>query len=440
VPATSTGSAWLWPVGLLAFCHLQAIASMQIVNILVDPIKLSLQISDTQYSLLQGAAFGVFAVVLGLPVARVADRGSRRNIILLGVLGWSAGSLFCAGAQTFPQLLAARALVGIGEIVLFPAALSMIYDLVPRERLATAIGLFGSGGPLGAALALIGGGWVLSLADAAGQLSYGFGTAAAWRIAFFACGVFGMLAVAGLVRTREPLRHIDSAAATAPIALTRHLQQAWPVYLGVSGGFVLLSTAVFAVNAWAPTFLVRVHHLGYEAAGRLTGFAAIGCAVVGAWCAGLAVDHVQRRGRNDGALLASIVVSLSLAASIAAAVCTASLVVAAFFLCIAYFLLGMPTVLGGTALQQIPPSHLRAQIMAAHILLVNVIALSAGPTAVAMLTDRYFASPIRVGYSMAITVLATAMLASVFLLRVRRLFVVGRSMRTHAGNSSSVGP
>src|SRR5918994_1917672 len=91
-------SSWLWPVGLLAFCHLQAIASMLVVNILVDPIKQTLAVSDTQYSLLQGASLAVFAIVLGLPVARIADRASRRNIIVLGVLGWSAGSLLCAGA------------------------------------------------------------------------------------------------------------------------------------------------------------------------------------------------------------------------------------------------------------------------------------------------------------------------------------------------------
>jgi hypothetical protein len=182
------------------------------------------------------------------------------------------------------------------------------------------------------------------------------------------------------------------------------------------------------VNAWAPTFLVRVHHLGYEAAGRLTGLAAIGCAVAGAWCAGIAVDHVQRRGRDDGAVLASVVVSLSLAASIVTAVWSTSLIAAATSLCIAYFLLGMPTVLGGTALQQISPGHLRAQIMAAHILLVNVIALSAGPTVVALLTQRYFGSTERVGYSMAITVLTAAALASLLLLKVRRSFVAGRRL------------
>jgi MFS family permease len=434
VAAVATDSAasraWLWPVGLLAFCHLQAIASMQVVNILVDPIKQSLGISDTQYSLLQGAALAVFAVVLGLPVARIADRASRRNIIVLGVLGWSVGSLLCAGAQTFAQLLAARALVGIGEIVLFPAALSMIYDLAPRARLATAIGAFGSGGPLGAAFALIGGGWLVSHADASGQLSYGLGSAAAWRLVFVMCAIGGAIAMLLLMTIREPARHgeqhlADGRAAHMP--LSRHLRERWPLYLGISGGFILLSTAVFAVNAWAPTFLVRVHSVDYESAGRLTGLAAMSCAVAGAWCAGLAVDGWQRRGRTDGAVLVSVAVSLALAIATVAVVASNSLVAAAIFLCGVYFLLGMPTVLGGTALQQISPPHLRAQVMAAHVLLVNIFALAVGPTAVALLTDRAFESTLRVGHSIVITVLVTTMLACVFLLKARQRFVAVRA-------------
>ena len=132
---------WLWTPLVLALCHAHAIASVQIVNILVDPIKGSLGVTDTQYSLLQGAALGLLAVVLGVPIARIADSGRRRNVIALGTIAWSLGSLLSAVAQTFTHLLIARAFVGIGEIVLFPAALSIIYDSAPRERLATAIRL-----------------------------------------------------------------------------------------------------------------------------------------------------------------------------------------------------------------------------------------------------------------------------------------------------------
>jgi hypothetical protein len=180
------------------------------------------------------------------------------------------------------------------------------------------------------------------------------------------------------------------------------------------------------VNAWAPTFLVRVHHIDYGSAGSLTGLAAMGCAVAGAWCAGLAVDGLRRKGRVDGAVLVSVATSLALAISVVAVISSDSLVAAAISLFAVYFLLGMPTVLGGTALQQISPTHLRAQVMAAHVLLVNVFALSIGPTSVALLTDHVFESTMRVGHSMGITVLVTTLLACIFLMKARRQFVAAR--------------
>ena len=152
---SSTGC--VWPIAVLTLCHAQAIASFQILNILIDPIKASLAISDTQYSLLQGLAVAIFAAMLGIPAARWADSRSRRNVILVGACGWSLATLGCAFVTDFAQFFAARIFMGIGEVFLFPAALSLIADLVPRGRLSSAVAAFGSGGPVGAAAALFGG-------------------------------------------------------------------------------------------------------------------------------------------------------------------------------------------------------------------------------------------------------------------------------------------
>lgn len=419
--------SWIWSVLLLAFCHAQAIASLHIVNILVDPIRQTLAISDTQYSVLQGAALVVLAVLLGLPVARIADRRSRRNVIVFGAVVWSTGSLLSACAQSFSHLVAARALVGIGEIVLFPAALSMIYDLSPRHRLATSIGLFGSGGPIGAALAMIGGGWLISASDDQGLVNYGFGEAEAWRIAFALCGLMGILAAFGMLTIAEPTRGATRDTASKEAPLLEHLRHAWPVYLCVSGGFVLLSTAVFAVNAWTPTYLVRVREFSYEAAGQFTGAAAIGCAVAGAWLAGVSVDWLQRQGRRDAAILVSVGTAAVLAVCVAGAILASALTWSIILLCATYFLLGMPTVLGGTALQQVSPAHLRAQIMALHVLFVNLIALSIGPMGVAVLTDYFFREATSVGYSIALSVAFSATLAAVALWAARRSFTAIRT-------------
>ena len=416
---------WLWTPVVLALCHAHAIASVQIVNILVDPIKGSLGVTDTQYSLLQGAALGLLAVILGVPIARIADTGHRRGVIVVGTIAWSLGSLLSAAAQSFTHLLIARAFVGIGEIVLFPAALSIIYDSAPRERLATAIGIFGSGGPIGSAAALLGGGWLAS-----SSASFGFGDAhiEGWRWAFALCAVSGIVVAATTLTLAEPRRASREAPGDSrPLSLLPSLRAKWSLYLCISGGFILISIAVLAVNAWTPTFLVRVHQFTYETAGQLTGLAALACAAAGTWVAGVSIDACERHGRRDGAILVACLVAGLLALSITAAVGSSSLAGVAASVCAAYFLLGMPTVIGGTALQQISPAHLRAQILAVHVLLVNLIAVPAGPTSVALLTDHVFGSPGTVGRSMVITASLAVTAAIGVMLLARSSFTARRA-------------
>ncbi|MGY2499095.1 MFS transporter, partial [Klebsiella pneumoniae] len=94
--------------------------TFQILNILVEPIKASFAVNDTQYSLMQGFAVAIFASLLGIPAARIADRGSRRRIISIGVITWSAATVLCAASQSVWQLFIARMLVGVGEAFFYP--------------------------------------------------------------------------------------------------------------------------------------------------------------------------------------------------------------------------------------------------------------------------------------------------------------------------------
>lgn len=382
------------------------------LNIMVDPIKASLALSDTQYSLLQGLALAIFAAILGLPAARQADLGARRNIIAFGVVVWSAGSLGSAFAQNFWQLFVARAVVGIGEVLLFPAALSLIYDLAPRNRVATAIGIFGSGGPIGAAFALIVGGAILSGAlPAPGKWEL-------WRVVFALCALLGAATTLALLLIKEP----PAVKGLAPPPVIPYLAAHWRLYVGIAGGFVALSTAVFATAAWTPTFLVRVHGMSYAQAGQVMGIASAVTTFAGAWLAGLSVDQLHARQRTDGALLAAIVVAAVLALTLAGAATISdhSWTITGFYA--AYLLLGMPTVLASLALQEMTPPPLRARVMAIQVLLVNSIALAAGPTSVALLSDHLFHNGAAIGLAMTIVVVAAAAITIAALLSSRGAF------------------
>ena len=407
---------------MLALCHAQAIASFQILNILIDPIKKSLTIADTQYSLLQGLAVAIFAALLGIPAARWADRRGRRNVVLVGACGWSLATVGCAFVANFSELFVARVLMGVGEVFLFPAALSLIADLVPRARLSSAVGAFGMGGPIGAAAALLGGSWILPhramVVGALPALS-GFD---GWRIAFLFCGLSGLLTAALLLTVVEPKRRHESTAAGSSVAAIRDwLLKSWRGYAAVSGGMLCLALCAFATSAWGPTVLTRVHDVSLEEAGRLTAGAALIGGILLAYPSGLLVDLLHRAGRADGVLRVGVILALAIAGlGVLTTTTTHGFAIAAWVGL--YTLLGVPTVLAGTALPMMTPGAMRSQIMAIHLLLMNVLALSLGPFLVALLTDRLFGRPTAVGASLALIDVGAAGLAACLLFVGRRSF------------------
>jgi MFS family permease len=412
--------AWAWGVFVLALCHAAAVATFQILNILVEPIKRALDVTDVQYSLMQGLAVAIFASLLGVPAARLADRGNRRSVILIGVVTWSAATFACAMAQSASELVIARMFVGLGEAFLYPAALSLIADVAPPQQLSTAIGVFGCGGPVGTGLALTGGGWLM---QRAGWLTWAAWLPSdAWRIAFFLCGVFGTIAAALLLTVSEPARRSALQAPQGSLGGTlSHLRRNWKVFCGVSSAMLALSYCVFATSSWSPTMLVRVHGMGYAGVASVTGLGAFGGAV-GAWIAGTLTDRLESAGRRDASLEVAIAVAALIFATTAAAVLCPSVQGASVFVALAYSLLGVPTVLGGTALQQISPPAIRAQVMAIQVVLVNLVALSLAPLTVATFTEYVFRRPEWVGQSLIATNALGAVVTFGAVLASRRRF------------------
>jgi MFS family permease len=147
---------WAWfAVAALMVAYTSSFIDRQILTLLVQPIRADLTISDTQFSLLAGIAFSLFYTVMGVPLARLADRGSRRWIIFWGIVVWSVMTVACGLANSFWALFAARIGVGIGEAALSPAAYSMISDYFPPRQRARALAVYSMAPYIGAGLALM---------------------------------------------------------------------------------------------------------------------------------------------------------------------------------------------------------------------------------------------------------------------------------------------
>jgi len=151
------GYAW-YVVAILTAAYALAYLDRVVLGLLLEPIANDLRISDTQASLLGGAAFAIFYITMGLPLGRLADRVNRRNLMMAGVACWSCMTVLCGLAGSFWHLFLARVGIGIGEAALTPAAHSLISDYFPPRERSAPLSTYMVGLAIGSGLAFMGGG------------------------------------------------------------------------------------------------------------------------------------------------------------------------------------------------------------------------------------------------------------------------------------------
>ncbi len=197
-----------WPaVALLLLVYANSFVDRQIISLLVMPIRSSLGISDSQFSLLNGLAFALFYATLGIPIARWVDRSDRGVILAIGTAVWSIFTMLCGWATSFGGLFLARMGVGAGEATLVPCIYSLLADYFPVQRRGLAMGIFGSGVYLGMGLALIVGGSILQALGRLGEITLGpLGSFASWQLVFCIVGLPGLLLAALVLLLWEPRR------------------------------------------------------------------------------------------------------------------------------------------------------------------------------------------------------------------------------------------
>ncbi|MGH8149866.1 MAG: MFS transporter, partial [Steroidobacteraceae bacterium] len=159
-PWPSPSKAW-YAVAIFALALMLDFLDRGVIALLVEPIKHDLGLSDTQMGLLMGPAFIVFYLLLGLPIARLADSRSRRAIIAWGIGIWSLMTAACGLVRSFWPFFGTRVGVGVGEACNGPATFSMMTDMFPQEKLARAIATLNFGFVAGTGVATIVGGAII---------------------------------------------------------------------------------------------------------------------------------------------------------------------------------------------------------------------------------------------------------------------------------------
>jgi predicted MFS family arabinose efflux permease len=367
-------------VGVLTLVYIFNFVDRQIISVLQEPMRTELGLSDTQLGLLQGLTFALFYVSMGIPLARWADVGVRRDVVALAVGIWSVMTAMCGIAQNFTQLLVARVGVGIGEAGGSPPSHSIISDLFPPGRRALPLAVYSSGITFGVFLAYVFGAWV----------SDRFG----WRSVFIALGLPGV-ALALLVRAtvREPLRgrHDPPGADRHPPAAVTVIK-----HLFASRTFVHLSLAAalhafvgYGVSAFLVSFYVRSYAIPVDEISTVAlplGFIIGIGGAVGAFAGGYLADLLSVRDPRWALWVPGAATLLAVpfaAAAILSRDFSTSLLLYVLPLAFGYMYLG-PTLATTHAL--VAP-RMRALASAVLFFVVNLIGLGLGPTLVGMISD-----------------------------------------------------
>jgi MFS family permease len=430
----SSFAAW-YSVSVLMLMYIFSFIDRTTISLLVEPMKRDLHISDTQIGMLQGLAFALLYTFLGLPIARLSDRHSRRSIIAAGVFIWSIMATLCGLARTAMQLFMARVGVGVGEAALSPAAYSIITDSFPRAKLGRAFGFYNIGITIGAGTALLVGGIVVGAVSGAGA-SYTlpiFGQVHAWQMVFIVTGAPGILLPLLLLTFREPARRgvlqvassRHAAAAPTKAPLSEVLNYVWLNRKFYGLHFValaLLAMCGYSVAAWLPTALIRAYGVSAGQVGKVLGVSTILMNSSGMLLAGVLCDRLTRRGVKD----APIVVALISACGIATLSCLPPIMPTVPLIWIALFIAGITfnayNGVGPMAVNQVTPNQYRAQVSAVYLFVVNALGLGVGPTLVPFVNEHLFHDPVMIRYSLIMVVFCSAVTAIILLLLVRPIY------------------
>ena len=409
-----------WMVAVLFFTALLSYTDRLVLSVLVDPLRRSFGLSDTAVSLLQGVAFTLVYVFASLPMGRLADRHRRRTLLIAGASLWCAATIACGLAPGFWTLFSGRLLIGIGEATLVPAAVSMIADSFPPERLGTAVGTFAMGTVIGGPLGISAGGLLLAAAKQGTFSGWPLlGSLEPWRLVLVALGLLGLLSPLLLLTVREPNRLKSGSPEISLRAVVHHFTQARrqlvPLYLAMA----LLSIGDYGLLSWAPATLSRVFGWPASEVGVLFGIITAIAGVAGALGGGWISDVAEHRGSTRARL--SVCLTAALIAAAAAAAISAPFAYAVLAGIAGWVLFSSVGGIGGVAaLQEVMPDEHRATSMSLLTFCNTLIGLGCGPTVIALTTQYAFSSPRSVGFAISMVVVPAAIIAAAAFSLTRR--------------------
>jgi len=364
-------------LGILFVTYTFNFIDRQILGILVEPIKQDLGVSDTAMGLLTGLAFAVFYTVMGIPIARIADRTNRRNLIAIALAIWSGFTALQGAAQNFWQLLIFRVGVGVGEAGCSPPSHSIISDYYPANRRATALGIYSLGIPVGILFGFFVGGWMEQF----------FG----WRWAFVVVGIPGLiLALVVRFTVSEPPRgHAEQRKASGEQPSVGHvlrylLQRRSFIHMSIGGG--IAAFVGYGLITFAAAFFTRTHGMSSGELGTWLGLIFGIPGGIGIVLGGRLADRYGERDQRWYMWVVAVALAIVVPFAVMVFIVDSAMM-ALLFLVIPVMLGNFYQATTFAQTQTLVGLRMRAVASAILLFMINIIGLALGPSAVGIISD-----------------------------------------------------
>ena len=407
IETSNFGRFYPWyAAGVLMLAYVFSYLDRQILYLMVGPIRRDLHITDFEFSLLSGAAFGIFYTFMGLPIGWLADRWNRKKLIAAGITAWSIMTMLCGFAQSYGLLFLARVGVGVGEATLSPSAYSFLSDSFDKIRLPRAMSVYGLGLFIGAGLALIIGGEVIGAVEKWGSVAVPLaGALRSWHLVFLIVGIPGLLVAAWISTLREPARTglLPAAQGRFPLSEVWAFMADKPLMaVALFLGAALFSAQAYA-DSWYPTLFMRLWGWKVQDAGRIVGASSLIAGPIGMIFAGWLSSRWIAQGKVDACLRITAWAALGITLPATLLPIAPNPTVMAALLFPFKFFIGFTPVLIPAALQMVAPNQIRAQLGAMFLFATGLIGVTGGPILPAFLSEYAFSGAYALPHALSVT-------------------------------------
>ncbi|SDC79600.1 MFS transporter [Paraburkholderia lycopersici] len=415
----STVSTWraVLVTALLALSFSFSFLDRQVLPLLLEPVRHTFAISDTQIGLLQGLAFSTFYACAGIPLGWMVDRFHRVRIAAACVAAWGLATAACGLCSSFVQLLAARTATAVGEAGCSPASWSILSDLLTGRALLRATAVYNTGPYIGGGMALILGSIALRYFTGLGGPALPlFGHVAPWQAVFVVVGLPGLLLGGLILMLREPARRVPEVQHTdISTRATLKVLLGSPQLMFYFAGFLFVTSGFYVLVTWFPSVMIREGFGTVSTVGRPLGTVFLSVGLTGCLLSQLLVRKLDNR-ELLGALLRRLSIVLSIQIPIIAMFPMVGTAASAywFYGCeVATF--SIVTTFMSSPIQLAVPNRMRGRATGLFLVSNNVLGASLGPSAVGALSDRLKGHPHGLAVAFAI-VLAVSSICSVILI------------------------